>query len=121
VLDLPRPARDGWYEVATQRTLAMVTAASVTWRHCLSQALVAWQGQPLAHVHVCSASQRGKRLALGPPKGENMAARLWHVHTSKQGGLWVLTDGGGVVRLVVRWQGEAMMSRGSVGRTMMAS
>jgi hypothetical protein len=33
----------------------------------------------------------------------------------------VLTRGGGVDRLVVRWQGEAMMRRVSVGKTMMAS
>jgi hypothetical protein len=33
----------------------------------------------------------------------------------------VLTGGGRVDRLVVQWRGEAMMRRGSVGRTVMAS
>jgi hypothetical protein len=58
-----------------------------------------------------------KRPAFGPRNGRNMATRPWHVHSGEQVGLHVLTGGGGVDRLVVRWQGEAMTSQGSAGRT----
>jgi hypothetical protein len=48
---------------------------------------VTWLGKAKPWlVCMCAMHHDGKRLAFGPPKGENMAAWPWHVHDGEQGG-----------------------------------
>jgi hypothetical protein len=69
VVSLPLPTRGGRNRVVAWWTLAMAIAMGVMCRRWHFQAPVAWQGQSLARVRVCSASQWRKDQPLALPRG----------------------------------------------------